>query len=121
MPSKACVVKSSSVSPLRLFVLEMQSYRDLMPSGHQRSRVRVGLLQRTQATAISAFGPSDACDDAALLSGMASHRQIRGAMAILTRPGCPAGATVRRTQRGRAASLRGPPPRRWAGRTIADG
>jgi len=44
---------------LRLFVLEMQSYTDLMPSGHQRSRVRVGLLQRTQDTAISAFGPGD--------------------------------------------------------------
>jgi hypothetical protein len=38
----------------------MQSYTDLMPSGHQRSRIRAGLLQRTQAAAISAFGPDDA-------------------------------------------------------------
>src|ERR1700712_2319015 len=44
------------------FVLEMQFYTDQTPSGHQRSRSCVGLLQRTQATAISAFGPSDACE-----------------------------------------------------------
>src|SRR5882757_3372746 len=38
MPSEACVVKSSSIFSLKLLVLEMPSYTDLIPRGHQRSR-----------------------------------------------------------------------------------
>jgi hypothetical protein len=53
----------------------MQSYTDLMPRGHQRSRWR-GLLQRPQAAAISAHG----CESDALAEKFEVAMMRRGEM-----------------------------------------
>src|SRR6266404_4163740 len=61
MPSEACVVKSSSVSPSRLIVLDAILYG---PDAARSSAISLaiwlaGLLQRPPAAAISAFGRAD--------------------------------------------------------------
>jgi hypothetical protein len=66
---------------MRVIVLAMQSYTDLMLRGHQRSRQRspFGLLQRPEAAAISAFAilPVPVSADARRSGrGMACRRQI---------------------------------------------